>query len=880
MIALLKKVFGTRNDRVVKQYLKKVAGINAIESEMKALSDDDLKAYATKLKQRYSEGGSLDQLLTEAFALVREASVRTLGLRHFDVQLVGGMVLFDGNIAEMRTGEGKTLVATLPAFLMTLQGQSVHVVTVNDYLARRDADWMRPIFEFLGVRVAVNVAGMSLDEKKAAYAADIIYGTNNEFGFDYLRDNMVTSNDQRVQDGHAFAIVDEVDSVLIDEARTPLIISGAAQDDAALYERMNQLVQHLTLQEEKEDEAQADTGDFTLDEKNHQAHLTELGHERVEALLLKHGLLKPGQSLYDLANITLMHHVQSALRAHHLYKKDVDYVVRDGAVTIVDEHTGRLMEGRRWSEGLHQAVEAKEGVTVESENQTLASITFQNYFRMYEKLSGMTGTADTEAFEFQQIYSLEVVVIPTNKPTVRDDSSDCIYMTKAEKYDAIINEVKRVHETKQPILVGTASIDSSEYIAGLLKKEKIEHQVLNAKNHANEAKIVAQAGAPGAVTIATNMAGRGTDIVLGGNIKSDLEEASEADRAKLQKAWESNQQEVITSGGLYVLGAERNESRRIDNQLRGRSGRQGDPGYTRFYLSLEDDLMRIFAGDRLKGMMQRFGMEKGEVLQSTTVTRVLEGAQRKVEGHNFDMRKQLIQYDDVANEQRKLVYGQRDEVLGQDDITALIERMMAQVSKQLLGRFVPEGSFEEQWDIDGLERLLLGDFGLKIAFNDWLEDKSVTISDIEQKLHQSLFKAYEAKIARWSKPVMQQLEKNIALQMIDIHWKEHLGQLNALRQGIYLRSYAQKNPMQEFKREAFELFETMLASLRQMIIAVILTAELNIPEEALPKSGDAILPQAANTEAEAIQEVPKVGRNELCPCGSGKKYKHCHGALV
>ena len=588
----------------------------------------------------------------------------------------------------------------------------MHIVTVNDYLAQRDADWMRPIFEFLGMKVGVNIAGMGLADKTQAYQADITYGTNNEFGFDYLRDNMVVDLSQKTQRGHAFAIVDEVDSVLIDEARTPLIISGAQQDDAAVYERMNQLVQHLLLQETSEEEAESDTGDFTLDEKNQQAHLTERGHEHVESLLVKLGFLQSGQSLYDLGNITLMHHVQSALRAHHLYKRDVDYVVKDGSVVIVDEHTGRLMEGRRWSEGLHQAVEAKEGVKIESENQTLASITFQNYFRMYDKLSGMTGTADTEAFEFQQIYGLEVVVIPTNVPTVQEDSSDCIYMTQEEKYEAIIEEIKRVHATEQPILVGTASIDSSEQISAMLKKLKIKHQVLNAKNHENEAKIVAQAGAPAAVTIATNMAGRGTDIVLGGNIKAELMEASEEERPQLTEQWQAQQAKVLDAGGLYVLGAERNESRRIDNQLRGRSGRQGDPGYTRFYLSLEDDLMRIFAGDRLKGMMQRFGMERGEVLQSSTVTRVLEGAQRKVEGHNFDMRKQLIQYDDVTNEQRRLVYGQRNDVLEQADISELVDRMMQQVVSHVVAQFMPEGSFEEQWDMTGLERMLASDFAL------------------------------------------------------------------------------------------------------------------------------------------------------------------------
>lgn len=886
MVALLKKVFGTRNDRVVKQYLKKVKAINALEPTMQGLSDDVVRNTVEELKHRFTQGVELAELLPEAFALVREASVRALGMRHFDVQLVGGMVLFDGNIAEMRTGEGKTLVATLPAFLMALQGKGVHIVTVNDYLAQRDADWMRPVFEFLGLQVGVNTAGMGLADKKQAYEADIIYGTNNEFGFDYLRDNMVVDLSQKTQRGHAFAIIDEVDSVLIDEARTPLIISGAQQDDAAVYERMNQLVQHLTLQETSEEEAENDTGDFTLDEKNQQAHLTEQGHEHVESLLVKLGFLQSGQSLYDLANITLMHHVQSALRAHYLYKCDVDYVVKDGAVVIVDEHTGRLMEGRRWSEGLHQAVEAKEGVKIESENQTLASITFQNYFRMYDKLSGMTGTADTEAFEFQQIYGLEVVVIPTNVPTVRDDSSDCIYMTQEEKYEAIIEEIKRVHTTEQPILVGTASIDSSEHISAMLKKFKIKHQVLNAKNHENEAKIVAQAGAPGAVTIATNMAGRGTDIVLGGNIKVELDEASEETRMQLTEQWQAKQAKVLEAGGLYVLGAERNESRRVDNQLRGRSGRQGDPGYTRFYLALEDDLMRIFAGDRLKGMMQRFGMERGEVLQSSTVTRVLEGAQRKVEGHNFDMRKQLIQYDDVTNDQRRLVYGQRNEVLEQEDVSDLVGRMMQQVAAHVVEQFMPEGSFEEQWDVAGLERMLASDFALNPSVSSWLKDKSLGIDGVVEKLLQAFEHAYAAKKARWGYEVSSQLERNIVLQMMDIHWKEHLGQLNSLRQGIYLRSYAQKNPMQEFKREAFDLFEKMLTSLRQMIIGVLLTAEINTseadPEEkAVPTGPRIAAANEASLEAPMFSgDVPKVGRNELCPCGSGKKYKHCHGRLA
>lgn len=883
MVTLLKKIFGTRNDRVIKQYRKQVKEINALESSIQSLTDEAMRDEVNRLRQQCMDGAALTALLPQAFALVREASVRTLGLRHFDVQMIGGMVLFDGNIAEMRTGEGKTLAATLPAFLMALVGKGVHVVTVNDYLARRDAEWMRPLYEFLGMGVAVNVAGMPLDDKKKAYQADVLYGTNNEFGFDYLRDNMVVDLSQKTQRGHAYAIVDEVDSVLIDEARTPLIISGAQQDDAALYQRMHQLVQQLQLQQgsDEDEETDVESGDFTLDEKNLQAHLTEKGHERVETLLLKHGFLSAGQSLYDLGNITLMHHVQSALRATHLYKRDVDYVVREGVVVIVDEHTGRLMEGRRWSEGLHQAIEAKEGVKIESENQTLASITFQNYFRMYDKLAGMTGTADTEAFEFQQIYGLEVVVIPPNKPTIRDDSSDCIYMTKEEKYNAIVEEVKRVHETGQPLLVGTASIDSSEHLSAILKKLKIKHQVLNAKNHENEAKIIAQAGAPSAVTIATNMAGRGTDIVLGGHIQAELECVSEQEREALQQAWQAKQSQVINSGGLYVLGAERNESRRIDNQLRGRSGRQGDPGYTRFYLSLEDDLMRIFAGDRLKGMMQRFGMERGEVLQSSTVTRVLEGAQRKVEGHNFDMRKQLIQYDDVANEQRRLVYGQRDAVLESPDVSDLIDRMMGQVATHLVGQFMPEGTFEEQWDIEGLERLLAGDFAQRIAVHEWLNDQSMRLEDIAERLLAALQKAYQAKKASWGAEVARHLEKNIVLQMMDLHWKEHLGQLNTLRQGIYLRSYAQKNPMQEFKREAFELFETMLASLRQMIVGVLLTAELN---DSAPSSETDLqkrpAPMAANQEAPSLEQIPKVGRNDLCPCGSGKKYKHCHGALT
>ncbi len=867
---LLSKVFGTRNQRVVDTFQKQVNKINQLESSMGAKSDQELAGMTKAFKTRLQSGETMEALLPEAFAVVREASRRMLGLRHYDVQLIGGMVLFHGKIAEMRTGEGKTLMSTLSAYLMALADQGVHIVTVNDYLAKRDAEWMSPIYNFLGLKVAVNVPGLNAAEKREAYKADITFGTNNEFGFDYLRDNMAMSMADKCQRPLHYAIVDEVDSILVDEARTPLIISGPSEQTTEMYLFVDKISQELEKQKEENG-----PGHFSIDEKAKQAYLTESGHEKVEQILAQVGLIDSANNLYDAKHVSLMHHVQAALRARHLYKCDVDYIVKDNEVIIVDEHTGRLMPGRRWSDGLHQAIEAKEAVKVESENQTLATITFQNYFRMYDKLSGMTGTADTEAYEFQQIYGLEVVVIPTNKPMVRNDSSDYIFLTEKEKFNAIVEEIARVHKTQQPILVGTASIESSEKLSEMLKKRKIAHEVLNAKNHLREAKIIAQAGSQGAVTIATNMAGRGTDIVLGGNLEVDLADIAEDDKAtrdRLTEVWQKKHDQVVELGGLYVLGTERNESRRIDNQLRGRSGRQGDPGFSRFYLALEDDLMRIFAADRLKGLMQRLGMQEGEVLQSRSVTRVIEGAQRKVEGYNFDARKNLLKYDDVANEQRYLVYQQRDALLEAEAVTSMVQRMLTEVVGILMERFVPSQSFEEQWDIAGLQQALSSDFGLSVPVKTWLEeDKSMDEYRLRDALQKTLTEAYSVKVADLTEPVMVDIEKNLLLQLLDMHWKDHLVNLDVLRQGIHLRGYAQKDPTQEFKREGFEMFQEMLASLRYVAIGTLLQVRL------VPEGEEAV--GSVNEEATAVDGSNRVGRNSPCPCGAGKKYKHCHGQL-
>ncbi|MFZ5509001.1 MAG: preprotein translocase subunit SecA [Pseudomonadota bacterium] len=903
---ILKKIFGSRNERLIRQYSQTVRAINALEPAIAKLSDEQLAAKTAEFKQKIANGASLDDLLPEAFAVVREAGKRVLGMRHFDVQLIGGMVLHDSKIAEMRTGEGKTLVATLPAYLNALTGKGVHVVTVNDYLASRDAEWMGAIYRFLGLTVGCNLSQMSHEDKQAAYGADITYGTNNEFGFDYLRDNMVYSPGDRVQRGLHFAIVDEVDSILIDEARTPLIISGQAEDHTDLYVRMNQVVPLLTRCETEES-----PGDFWVDEKAHQVHLTEQGHEHAEEILVRMGLLPDGRSLYEAANILLMHHLNAALRAHTLFHRDQHYVVQNGEIIIVDEFTGRLMPGRRWSEGLHQAVEAKEGVPIQSENQTLASITFQNYFRMYAKLAGMTGTADTEAYEFHQIYGLETVVIPTNKPMIRDDRMDQVYRTAAEKYKAIIADIKDCHGRGQPVLVGTTSIENSELLSKLLEREKLSHQVLNAKQHAKEAQIVAQAGRPGMITIATNMAGRGTDIVLGGNVEKQVEAIradgslteveKEARIAQLRAEWQALHEQVVKAGGLHIVGSERHESRRIDNQLRGRAGRQGDPGSSRFYLSLEDPLLRIFAGERLNAIMVRLKMPEGEAIEHPLVTRSLESAQRKVEQRNFDIRKQLLEYDDVANDQRKVIYQQRNELLESQDISDTITGMRQGVLRDTFRTYVPADSVEEQWDIPGLERALASEFQLQVPVGDWLKaEPNLTDDEILQRIIAEADKAYAAKVELVGTEAWHQFERNIMLQSLDVHWREHLAALDHLRQGIHLRGYAQKNPKQEYKREAFELFEMLLQTVRLEVTKLLMTVEIR-SQEAIAESEqqqpavenvqyhhadyDEVLGGGAVATAQATATQPfvrhgqKIGRNDPCPCGSGKKYKHCHGKL-
>jgi preprotein translocase subunit SecA len=904
----LTQLFGSRNQRILHGYQKNVSRTNALEESFKALSDEQIKAKTGEFRVRLAKDEQLDDLLPEAFAAVREAARRTLGMRPFDVQLIGGMALHFGKIAEMRTGEGKTLVATLPAYLNALPEKGVHVITVNEYLAQRDSDWMGPVYRFLGLSVGVIKSGQSSEEKRAAYACDITYGTNNEFGFDYLRDNLAFRLEDRAQRGLAYAIVDEVDSILIDEARTPLIISGPAEESTELYIKINQLAPRLKRQESEEGE-----GDYWTDEKSRQVHLSDAGHERAEELFSEAGLLQPGESLYDAANIRLMHHLNAALRAHSLYHRDVEYIVRNGEVIIVDEFTGRTMPGRRWSDGLHQAVEAKEGVRVREENQTVASITFQNYFRMYAKLAGMTGTADTEAFEFQQIYGLEVVVIPTHRPMVRADHSDFVYLTKSDKFEAILEDIRDCTARGQPALVGTTSIETSEELAELLKQNKIPHEVLNAKQHEREALIVAQAGRPSAVTIATNMAGRGTDIVLGGNLEAELhsvDPANEAERQHIRVEWQKRHDEVIAAGGLHIVGTERHESRRIDNQLRGRSGRQGDPGSSRFYISLDDNLMRIFGDpDRTKRWLQTAGMKEGEVIESRMLSKQIERAQRKVEAHNFDARKNLLEYDDVANDQRKVIYQQRTELMAAEDVGDAVAGIRLEVLNTLIDRFIPPKSVEEMWDLDGLTQTLEKDFAARLDIKAWLAaDSNLSEEQLRERVVHEIDQAYEAKVQQYGAPVIRHIEKAIMLQQLDSHWREHLAAMDYLRQGIHLRSYAQKNPKQEYKREAFELFTTMLDRVKHDTVSLLSRMQLRTQaeidaeeEERQRRLARAMQFQHAAPElvtapplaqhptatdepvapvAQFVRETKKVGRNEPCPCGSGKKYKHCHGALA
>jgi len=903
--SVLKSVFGSRNDRLIKQYRATVQTINKLEADITKLSDEELRGKTDSFRQRFAQGETLDALLPEAFAVVREGGIRALGMRHYDVQLIGGMVLHYGKIAEMRTGEGKTLMATLPVYLNAISGKGVHVVTVNDYLASRDAEWMGKLYRFLGLSVGVILSQMPSEDKQAAYAADVTYGTNNEFGFDYLRDNMATQATERYQRPLNYAIVDEVDSILIDEARTPLIISGQAEDNVDIYQRMDKLAPQLQRQAADDENG---PGDFSVDEKNHQILLTEPGHERAEVLLAEAGLLPPGGSLYDPANITLIHHLYAALRAHNLYHRDQHYVVQDGEVVIVDEFTGRLMSGRRWSDGLHQAVEAKEGVAIQKENQTLASITFQNYFRMYHKLAGMTGTADTEAYEFQQIYSLETVIVPPHRPTIRKDMMDKVYLTANEKYQAVINDVKDCYARGQPVLVGTTSIENSELLSHLLEKEKLPHQVLNAKQHAREAEIVAQAGRPKMVTIATNMAGRGTDIVLGGNtekpiehIRADesLDEATREQRiAQLKSEWQQLHQQVLASGGLHIIGTERHESRRVDNQLRGRSGRQGDPGSSRFYLSLEDPLLRIFASDRVAAIMNKFKLPEGEAIEHSWVTRALENAQRKVEARNFDMRKQILEYDDVSNDQRKVIYQQRSELLESTDISETIQAMREGVLEDTISQYIPPHSMEEQWDAHSLEKVLAAEFRLELPLVQWLEeDKQFNETALRARVAEQAQQQYQAKVDTVGAEVMHHYERAMMLQSLDTHWREHLAALDHLRQGIHLRGYAQKNPKQEYKREAFELFSLMLDAVKREVTQTLMTVQVRseadvesveappAPENVQYHHADydeALAHDTASTGEEHkpfMRDGQKVGRNDPCPCGSGKKYKQCHGKL-
>ncbi|MBT9241872.1 preprotein translocase subunit SecA [Vibrio splendidus] len=903
---LLTKVIGSRNDRTLRRLRKIVKEINNYEPTFEALSDEELKAKTVEFRERLDKGESLDQLLPEAFATVREASKRVYGMRHFDVQMIGGMVLNAGQIAEMRTGEGKTLTATLPAYLNALPSKGVHVITVNDYLAKRDAETNRPLFEFLGMTVGVNVANMAPPEKKEAYQADILYGTNNEFGFDYLRDNMAFRAEDRVQRERFFAVVDEVDSILIDEARTPLIISGPAEDSSDLYTRINTLIPSLERQDKEDSEEYRGEGHYTMDEKSKQVHLTENGQEFVEELMVKNGLMEEGDTLYSPTNISLLHHVNAALRAHVLFEKNVDYIVtEEGEVVIVDEHTGRTMPGRRWSEGLHQAVEAKEGVKIQNENQTLASITFQNFFRLYEKLSGMTGTADTEAFEFQSIYGLETVVIPTNKPMVRNDMPDVVYRTEEDKFNAIIEDIKDRVAAGQPSLVGTVSIEKSELLSNALKKAKIKHNVLNAKFHEMEAEIVAQAGMPSAVTIATNMAGRGTDIVLGGSWQAQIEKLDNPTKEQIDKIkadWRVVHDTVLESGGLHIIGTERHESRRIDNQLRGRSGRQGDAGSSRFYLSMEDSLLRIFTSDRMAGLIQS-GMDEGEAIESKMLSRSIEKAQRKVEGRNFDIRKQLLEYDDVANDQRKVVYELRDELMSSDDISEMIEHNREDVLASVIDEYIAPQSLEDMWDIAGLQERLKNDFDLDFDIQGWLdEDDKLYEEALRERILGMAVDSYKQKEEVVGAQVLRNFEKSVMLQTLDGLWKEHLAAMDHLRQGIHLRGYAQKNPKQEYKRESFELFEGLLDVLKTDVVTILSKVRVQQQEEVekMEAQRQAQAEQAArraqaqhataenqlaDDEADAaspqtvVRDERKVGRNEPCPCGSGKKYKQCHGKI-
>ncbi|WP_392563408.1 preprotein translocase subunit SecA [Orbus wheelerorum] len=904
LLKLLTQVFGSRNERVLKSMRKRVEKINALEPAMEALSDDELKAKTAEFKQRVAEGKSLDSLLEEAFAVVREASKRVFGMRHFDVQLIGGMVLNERCIAEMRTGEGKTLTASLPAYLNALTGLGVHVVTVNDYLAQRDAENNRPLFEFLGLSVGINLPNMSAPAKREAYNADITYGTNNEYGFDYLRDNMVFDKESRVQRPLYYALVDEVDSILIDEARTPLIISGPAEDSSERYISINKIIPYLTSQEKEDTTEYQGEGDFSVDEKSRQVHLTERGLVKVEELLIREGIMKGEESLYAPNNIVLMHHVNAGLRAHHLFSRDVDYIVKDGEVIIVDEHTGRTMEGRRWSDGLHQAVEAKEGVKIQNENQTLASITFQNYFRLYQKLAGMTGTADTEAFEFNQIYGLDTIVIPTNKPMVRKDQSDLVYMTEKEKLDAIVADVRDCMSRGQPVLVGTASIEKSELVSHFLTKAGIKHSVLNAKFHAQEAEIIADAGRKGAVTIATNMAGRGTDIMLGGNWQmeiSKLESPTPEQVEQIKQDWRIRHEEILELGGLYILGTERHESRRIDNQLRGRAGRQGDAGASRFYLSLEDPLMRIFASDRVGSMMRKLGMKEGEAIEHPWVTKAIANAQKKVESRNFDIRKQLLEFDDVANDQRRAIYGQRNDLLDNHDIKETIDSIRVDVFNTLIDRYIPPQSIEEMWDVSGLEAALKTDFDLELPVAQWLNDEpNLHEETLRERILQVGSETYQTKEDSVGSEALRSFEKNVMLQTLDSLWKDHLAAMDYLRQGIHLRGYAQKDPKQEYKRESFDMFAGMLESLKYDVIGVLSRVRIRSQEEIEEAERQrqeemarlAELQKLSHEELDSISDESKprtpqpivraqakVGRNDLCPCGSGKKFKNCHGAV-
>ncbi len=938
MLGLIKKIFGTQNDRELKRMGKLVAQINELEPDMEAKSDEELRQVTESLKEKLSSGAKLDDLLAESFAVVREASRRTLGMRHFDVQMLGGIALHEGNISEMRTGEGKTLVSTLASYLNALSGEGVHVVTVNDYLARRDAHWMGPIFNMLGISVGIiqssgalgpdntsflydashqsqipNFQHLKPCTRRDAYSADITYGTNNEFGFDYLRDNMVFRLEQRTQRGQNYAIVDEVDSILIDEARTPLVISGPAEDSSKLYQEMNKIVPFLKEHIEAEgEEEQEEPGDFIVDEKMRTIELTEEGHNRVEKILEERELIEPDQSLYSAQNLGLLHHVHTALKAHHLNKKDVEYIVQGGQVILIDQHTGRTMPGRRMGEGLHQAIEAKEGLQIQNESQTLASTTFQNFFRTYNKLAGMTGTADTEAVEFQQIYGLQVVAIPTNKPTVRKDLNDLIYLTQDEKYEAVVRDIKEYVAKGAPVLVGTISVESSEYVSSILKKEGIKHEVLNAKYHEKEAQIVANAGLPGAVTIATNMAGRGTDIVLGGNLDAEINALKNPDEKKLEKIrkdWKVRHEQVLEAGGLHIIGTERHESRRIDNQLRGRAGRQGDPGLTRFYLSMEDSLMRLFASDRVRGMMQAIGMERGEAIEHRMVTNSIEKAQRKVEGRNFDIRKQLLEYDDVANDQRKVVYAQRNELLESEDISDTVDAMRAEVVHQVVSRHMPPGSIEDMWTLDELEQELQVEFRLASAkgLKEWvLSDKSIDSATVEENVLSRLKDAYTAKMANLPGETVRRLERDLMLQVLDRMWKEHLATMDYLRAGIGLRGYGGRNPKQEYKRESFELFSSMMERVRFEGVRILSNVEIASAEEiekmrkaraeqekrarelmSMKHAQASSLDATQETEASRqpakvetfIRDEEKVGRNQPCPCGSGKKYKHCCGTL-